>query len=515
MALSTASKALLCEKINEVVVTVSDRGLVKNIGSKIWGLFGSLKFTLFILFFLATVSVIGTVIQQNQPSEFYATEYGKWASFIVRIGLEDMYHAWWFSTFLLLLVLNIIVCTIDRFPPKWKATLESRVGVDNRFIKNLLNNHTVVVQDDPAVLREKVLNILREKRYKIKEANSSEGVSLYAWKGIIGRFGSEVVHISLLLILSGAIIGSIAGFKDFGAFYEGEVTTIPSASFQLGIDRSWYGIPLPKVERQKKATDIQLRLDKFWIDYYESGQIKQYNSILTLSDNGKEVIKGRQIWVNAPLSYKGITFYQSSYGLAYDRIQQAEFLLRDNKTKKIITPSFAVNWNTPYDIQGADYKIKVVGFVSDFAFDPATKTVFTKSAEHNNPAVYVEIYKADKLVLNRWFFYKYADFNFAAIPDSQYDIVFNSYKSIVYTGLSINKDPGTSVVWVGSALMVVGFFMAFFIFHKRIWVNLKSNAQGTEVHIGGMINKNKFVFERELVEVVESIKSSASKGVNT
>lgn len=492
-------------------MAISDKGAKKTIGSKIWGFFGSLRLTLFVLFCLATISVIGTVIQQNQPAEFYSEEYGRWASLILRVGLENMYHAWWFSTLLLLLVLNIIVCTIDRFPSKWKTTLEGKADVDARFIKNLLNKHTLILKDEPAFVRETVLNILIKKRYKVKEANSAEGISIYAWKGVIGRFGSDVVHVSLLLILCGVIIGSITGFKDFGAFYEGELITIPVTELKLGIDRSWHGIPLPKLERPRKTSDIQLRLNKFWIDYYESGQIKQYNSVLTLSDGGREVIKERHIWVNAPLSYKGITFYQSSYGMAYDRVKEALFLLKDSKTHKTITPPFAALWNTPYDIPGTDYRIRVVGFVSDFAFDPATRTVFPKSPEHNNPAINVEVYKMGKLVSRPWLFYNYADL-FAAIPDSDYELVFNSYKGILYTGLSINKDPGTNVVWIGAALMTVGFFMAFFIFHKRIWVNVRKGSLETEVHIGGMINKNKFVFEREFLEIVESIKAGNQGG---
>lgn len=490
----------------------SDKTLLKTIGSKIRGLLGSLKFTLFTLFCLATVSVIGTLIQQNQPARFYSEEYGAWAPLILNIGLENMYHAWWFSTLLLLLVLNIIVCTIDRFPPKWKATLENKVDVDPKFIKNLLDNHVLIFQDESASVRERILNILRKKRYNIKEADSQDGMSIYSWKGMAGRFGSDIVHASLLLILFGAIIGSMVGFKDFGAFYEGEATTIPVSELRLTIDRSWYGIPLPRIERQKMASDIQLRLDKFWIDYYESGQIKQYNSVLTLSDNGKEVITGRQIWVNAPLSYKGFTFYQSSYGTAYDKVKDAEFVLKDSKTHKAVAPPFTIGWNTPYDIPGTDYRVKIVGFVSDFAFDPASKTVFAKSAEHNNPAIHVEIYKNGKPLINPWLFYNYADL-FAAIPDSNYELVFNGYRGIVYTGLSINKDPGTNIVWIGATLMVVGFFMAFFIFHKRIWVNVRRNSNETVVHIGGMINKNKFAFEREFSDIVESIKSSASEGV--
>ena len=493
--------------------TASDKiSIYKVVGSKIWGFFGSLKLTLFILFTLAIVSVIGTIIQQNQPPEFYITGYGNWGSFVLRLGLEDMYHAGWFTAFLIFLILNIIVCTIDRFPPKWKATLESRADVDIRFIKNLLNNHTVVLEEEPALVKERLLKILHKRRYKIKEANNTESMSMYAWKGVTGRFGSDITHVSLLLILLGAILGSVLGFKDFGTFYEGEGATISVANFQFGVDKSWYGIPIPKIDRQRIASDIQLRLDRFWIDYYDTGQIKQYNSILTLSEGGKEVIKERHIWVNAPLNYKGLTFYQSSYGLAYNRVKQAEFFLRDAKTKKTIVPPFQINWNVPYDIPGTDYRITVVGFVSDFAFDPNTKTIYPKSAEHNNPAIQVEIYKNGKPLSRPWLFYNYVDL-FAAIPDSNYELIFQTYKGIVYTGLNINKDPGTNVVWAGAALMVIGFFMAFFIFHKRIWVNVKRNDRKTEVYIGGMINKNKFVFERELSEIAESLKASASKGV--
>ncbi|HCY20208.1 MAG: hypothetical protein A2X87_00815 [Deltaproteobacteria bacterium GWC2_42_51] len=486
-------------------MTASDNNLGKGIGGKIWNLFGSLKFTLFTLFSLAIVSIIGTVIQQNQPQEFYVREYGTWASLILRLGLEDMYHAPWFTVLLICLIINIIVCTIDRFPQKWKATLEGRVDVDVKFIKNLLNNHTLIINEEPQSARERVINILSKRRYRIKESNHAEGLSIYAHKGMIGRFGSDVTHISLLLILLGAIIGSIFGFKDFGAFYEGEVTTIPITDWRINIDRSFYGIPLPLIDRQKIPSDIQLKLDKFWIDYYETGQTKQYNSILTLSDGGREVIKGKQIWVNAPLHYKGITFYQSSYGIAYDRVREASFSLKDSKTQKTVVEPFMVNWNMPFHIPNINYDIKVVGFVSDFAFDATTKTIYAKSTEHNNPAIQVEIYKNGKPISRTWLFYNYADYR-TIIPDTNYELVFNGYKGIVYTGLSINSDPATSIVWIGSSLMVVGFLMAFFVFHKRIWVLIRRNSSETAVHFGGMINKNKFTFEKEFLEIVDSMR---------
>jgi cytochrome c biogenesis protein len=71
------------------------------------------------------LSIFGTVVEQNAPVEQYLTQYGeKWTSWIMYTRLNDMYHAWWFLAFLAALALNIIVCTFERFPPKWKSLLD-------------------------------------------------------------------------------------------------------------------------------------------------------------------------------------------------------------------------------------------------------------------------------------------------------------------------------------------------------------------------------------------------------
>lgn len=459
--------------------------ILNTVGNKIWAFFNSLKLTLTVLLSLAVVSIIGTVVEQGKPLEFYAKTYGeRISSYVLTLGFHDMYHAWWFFALLVFLAANIIVCTIDRFPQKWKASLEKRVDVAPQFIKNLGNSASFTVNGDIASVKNRAIEILRKKRYKIKNAEVNDGAAIFAWKGTLGRFGSDIVHVSLITILTGAIIGSFLGFKDYVSINENETVNAPKTGFQI-------------------------RLDKFWLDYYESGEVKQYNSQLTVIENGKDVLS-KQIWVNEPLKYKGVWFYQSNYGMAYDRIKEAKLVLKDKKKKQIIGEPFVVRWLEPFKIPGTNLTVNLAGFVSDFGFDEKTKQVFPRSPEHNNPAIQVIVYDKEKPISGPWLFLNYPEI-FATIPNTNYDLIFMGYQGLQYTGLSMTKDPGTNIVWIGSIIMAVGFILAFFIFNKKVWVRMQKAENGVDVYIGGMINKNKIMFEKEFSEIAACLKAEVNK----
>jgi len=40
------------------------------------------------------------------------------------LGFTDMYHSWWFLTFLLLFAANLIICSLERLPRVWKLVQE-------------------------------------------------------------------------------------------------------------------------------------------------------------------------------------------------------------------------------------------------------------------------------------------------------------------------------------------------------------------------------------------------------
>lgn len=95
----------------------SKKGLVEIVAEKIWSFFSSVKLAVVLLIILAIVSVIGTVIQQNESPEKYLLEYSRSTMDIMEtLGFFDMYHTWWFVLLLFLLTANLTICTLERFP---------------------------------------------------------------------------------------------------------------------------------------------------------------------------------------------------------------------------------------------------------------------------------------------------------------------------------------------------------------------------------------------------------------
>ncbi len=461
----------------------------RSIPLRIWKFISTVKLTLFIFFTAALASIIGTVIEQNKPVQTYVAAYGQeYADLIVRFGLDNMYQTWWFIAILLLLVLNIIACTYERFPPKWKQLLKKDADFDPSVIDRLSNKESLAVSLGVSEAREKLLGLFKKRRYKVKvDTTLGDGHKLYVAKGKIGRLGSDVVHISLLLILLGSVIGSYWGYKDFRAIIQGDTVTVPEADFTL-------------------------RLDKFWIEYYDSGQIKQYNSILTVVEEGKDIFE-KHIWVNEPLYYKGIRFYQSSYGTSWNKIENADVALlkHGNSTN---TSSTRLEWGKLTDIQDTGHSVRLIAYVSDFAFDESSGLVFSKSGEVKNPAILIEVFKEGQIVARPWLFFNYPPGIVPSMPDTPYELQLMGFRNLPYSGLSIAKDPGVNVVWAGSIVMGIGFILAFFVFYKRIWVHVKETPEGVVINIGGMTNKNALTFKREFKAIVAAISKGSSSAAS-
>jgi cytochrome c biogenesis protein len=462
----------------------------KVLGSKLWAFFNSLTLTISLLITLAVVSIIGTVIQQGQSIDTYLAEYGtEWTRIILFLNFNDMYHSTWFTAILVMVAVNIVVCTLERFPAKWRTLLRAKPSFDPGIIEKLSNRDSFIVQGSTGTVVEGLTRVFKKKGYRVLplDTEGDPPLFLHAWKGKIGRFGSDLTHLSLLLILLGAIVGSLFGYRDFRAIPLGEKAEIPE-------------------------TEYEIRLDNFWIDYYDTGQIKQFNSNLVVVKTGEDVF-AKHIWVNEPLHYEGIRYYQSSYGMLWDRIAEAYIhaVKKGEKREPVGSPVNA-KWGELKGLPGTPYSVKVVGYAADFAYDDELGRVVSQSAETNNPAVRLEVYEQDKIVSTPWLFFNYPGI-FPAIPGSDYDLILTGFRPIPYSGIAITKDPGTNIVWAGSIIMGFGFIFAFFVNYKRVWVKIKRSPEGCEVTLGGMINKNQLIFEKEFKELAKAARGGCGSEV--
>lgn len=202
--------------------------------------------------------------------------------------------------------------------------------------------------------------------------------------------------------------------------------------------------------------------------------IKDYKSNLTIIEDAKEILT-KTIEVNHPLSYKGMSFYQASYGV--DKIKEVILTMQGR--------DFRVKTGGGFRVPDADLKVKVADFVPDFVIDKGK--VFSRLNEPNNPAVLLEVYEDAVLKYKEWVFYKFPKFHHQ--NEKGIKFILKEFQPSYYTGLQVVKNPGVKVVWWGCTLLMIGLILSFTIFHRRIWVIINSKDGRWTITLGVTSNK--------------------------
>jgi len=450
---------------------MADGKRVDSLMDQVWKFFTSIKLAIFIIIILAIASIIGTIIEQNQPLEKYRQVYTDGAIRLFEsLNLFDMYHSWWFLLLLVLFTVNLSCCTIDRLPRAVKVVRNPKTTLDENLEKSLSHVDRWKKKGGLEGLAETYKAAMGGAFAKPLVTENSGTLHLYAEKGIISRFGVYVTHLSIIIIFIGAIIGNVFGFKGFANIVEGEsVRTIPTRGGTNHVDLGF-----------------AVRCNKFWVDFYPSGQPKEYASDLSILENGREVLR-KKIVVNDPLQYKGIWFYQSSYGAA--GAASATLAVHTPDGGKGETVSLA-----------AGQKKEIPGYGTVSGVD------YQNDFQGLGPALLVVLEKPGKPPAQFWLLRAYPNFD-RQRGDSRY-LSFAGVDQIFYTGLQVAQDPGVNIVWVGCTLMVIGIMIAFFMSHQRLWIRLSRGGDGrVEVVLAGSTNKNRLAFEKRFEKIQADMKA--------
>ncbi|NMG60337.1 cytochrome c biogenesis protein, partial [Geitlerinema sp. P-1104] len=237
----------------------------------------NLRLAILLLLFIATTSAIGTVIEQHESVDFYQANYPEdpallgflsW-KVILAAGFNDVYKTWWFLALLVLFGSSLAACTFTRQLPALKAARNWKFYRQPRQFKKLALAGTLPVvgenTSDPRPNLDQLQESLEQRRYQVFR----DGDSLYARKGLIGRIAPIVVHASMLLILGGAIVGSVTGVMAQEMIPSGE--TVQVTNFVEAGDWS----------SPDRFRGWSLKVNRFWIDYTPSGAIDQFYSDLS------------------------------------------------------------------------------------------------------------------------------------------------------------------------------------------------------------------------------------------
>lgn len=459
----------------------------KTISAMVLDFFISLKLTIFLLIFLALTSIIGTVIRQNADPSWYIHQYSQ-TSFRIFSALDflDLYHSWWFLALISLLSLNLTACSIRRFPVTWKRFCQKKVLMDDGLHKSLPNKESFGSKISPEILNQRYCSLLGKVFARPVTTHSKDDYHLFSEKGKYSIFGVYVVHFSILVILAGSMVGNFFGYEGYMQLEEGQTRE---------------GIYLKNTKHFKKL-GFSVRCDDFKVTYYkESKQPKDYKSILTIIDQGEEVLT-KTIEVNHPLRYRGIFFYQSNYGTTTRNGKLIISVTPQKDEKK--SKRYQVGLGESFQIEGTDTWVKAARFIPDFMIDEGK--VVSKSNKLLNPAVELVVIKDQVIQYSTWAFQRYPSFHGSS--KKEFDLKLIDFQGSQYTGLQVAKDPGVMIVWAGCILLIVGIMVTFFLSHQRIWLRIAAKDKKSLITLAGSANKNREDFERKFGKLANMIKEA-------
>ncbi|MEW6079975.1 MAG: cytochrome c biogenesis protein ResB [Thermodesulfobacteriota bacterium] len=430
----------------------------KTLSGLLWKQLTSVRLTVAVLLTIAAAAVIGTLIPQNQPPDYYREYFGeRLYPVMARLDLPDMYHSLWFQTLILLLAANIIACSLDRIKGVLKIVFEKKPTWSPSAFGRSSAAEAVIIDAPVSALRGPCRDFFNRKFSRIDEQETDEGVFLFAENGRFSRLGVYVVHLSVLLLLAGALIGSLFGFDGYINLPEGEST---NHIFLSGSDK-------------KHDLGFTLRCDAFDVSFYETGEPKEYRSDLAILENEREIIK-KYIRVNQPLRFRGVNIFQSSYGTASARDIAVTFTSRKSGMEYQRT----INIGEPVTIPEGLGVFTAERFLSNYLFQGGHNIGETligtlEQGEHREMVALPLRFAA-----------------FDKMRQGDVIIAVTGLERVYFTGLQVNKDPGVPLVYAGFLLIIAGIYVTFFLSHRKWCVRLTATGDKTEVTVFFKANKN-------------------------
>ncbi|OLP19770.1 cytochrome C biogenesis protein CcsB [Leptolyngbya sp. 'hensonii'] len=439
-------------------VSNSNPGLVTFLQRELLPLLADLRLAIVLLLTIALFSIAGTVIEQGQSSEFYQANYPEHPALfgfltwkvLLTLGLDHVYRTWWFLAILILFGSSLTACSFTRQIPALKAARQWKFYDQPRQFEKL-----ALSTELEAKTWESLVPLLQQRRYRIFQAEDK----LYARKGLMGRIGPIVVHISMLIILLGSIWGAMTGFSAQEMVPSGDTFQIKNV-----LDAG----PLAAAQIPK---DWSVRVNRFWIDYTPSGTIDQFYSDLSVLDRQGREVKHKTIHVNEPLRYRGVTLYQADWAIAAIRAKVNNSPVFNLPMAPLETEGKGRLWGTwiptkPDLSSGLSLLAKdLQGML--LIYDTSGKLVSTVRS-----GMSTEVNGVTLAVL----------------------------EVVGSTGLQIKADPGIPIVYAGFGLLMLGVMMSY-ASHSQIWALQEEG----KLYVGGRTNRAQVAFERELLTLLETL----------
>ncbi|MBY0096505.1 cytochrome c biogenesis protein ResB [Mesobacillus maritimus] len=473
----------------------------KTIIDKIWNFFSSVKVGVWLIVITLLASILGTILPQSMyipqtiPAvEHYENEYGWFGRLYYELGFHNLYSSWWYLLLIALIGVSLVICSLDRVIPLYRALNNQRVARHEGFLKRQrLYGISDVPQNQEMVTT--VIANMKSKRYKIREENGN----ILAEKNRFARWGPYINHIGLIIFLIGGMLRFVPGMYVDETLWlrEGETKTIPATDGQYYLKNNQFIVEL--YDKEEDGEVFEQALDR------AGGVVKTYQADVTLYQRQGETVAGEQpelekvrdaeIRVNEPLKIEGLALYQVDYKL--NELHKMSFTLQNKETGEEFG-EILIDLNNPekkYDLENG-YSVHVKSYFPDFEFNEDGEPA-TKSRVPNNPAFVFEMTAPDK---------PEGEVSFVAIQetieplgDNKYKMAFKSVETKNVSGLTVRKDSTLWFLGIGGIIFMIGVAQGAYWNHRRIWIR----RIGDKVWVAGHTNKNWHGLKREIEVIFE------------
>ncbi len=485
----------------------------------------SVRFGVSLLIILVVLSIIGMVIiQQNVQGfdSYFASLTPAERAVYGGLGLFDIYHSWYYNVLLLILSLNIVLASIDRFPTAWAYIANPKVKATKDWLLNQkVHSSLTIPAESESAVAEQIRNAFKSDRFNavITESETSEytldeqgrkdfsdvvrkkQLVVFGEAGKYNRIGAYIVHVALLTLFLGHFVALRTGFDaDVRMIPGDESDQIQMIQFNLD-KRERFNVQLPfsieTTDIQQKLIDPKGSIDvPNTIDWRTQIKIKDPQYGETVAD----------ISLNKPFSYRGYRFFQAS-AITMGSARNIDVQLTsqaDGSQTTIIIPrngSATLPDGTLVEFQE---------FLPDFVFGAEGKPD-TRSGEYNNPVAVLGVTPPGGERTRVFAFAGNIAENIpVGAPKLGYKWRLSNYEKSPFAHvLSIKYDPynGAFIAWYFGGIGLMAALVFVFAFaHRRVWAIVEPNGFGAyAITLGGDTNRNDAAFEERFAKLVDKL----------
>ena len=474
-----------------------------SVVNRVLNLLSSVRFGVVQLVLLVVACMIGMLVMQQNMEGFdkYYAELTPAQKFLYgKLGFFDIYHAWYFNALLLVLSLNIILASIDRFPGAWSYLKRKKLDVQEIWLRKQEQSAELELRaESREAVAERVAAAYRGVGLKPVLAEKRGKLVVFGERGAWNRLGAYAVHVALLTIFLGGFMTAQFGRVGSMPLEPGKSSNEMSETvFDLdNLSRSTTQLPFTV-----ECTDIEQKLIK------KEGAITADNTLDWLTRiKIKDPERGERealVHLNVPYDYRGYRFFQASF-------------IADGKARHVKLQATPVGGGAPQEVtikRGGSARLAdgTTVALTDFSanFSLGNNQGERDGSFYGNPAATLSVTPPGGGQPQRAFAFPPAlaeSAPFAKQPVGGYTFRLVDFEKVPLAHvLSIQKDPGATVVYVGFTLLGLTLCGVFFFSHQRVWAVVEERGEGSYgVVLGGNTNRNKLGFGDRFRRLVAAI----------